>query len=232
MYFLMTSHHIWYVGHYQRVNFLNNVKQNSLITVIYIVYKLMKPEKKNVRYFIYFQKVIFSQVKYKLVTVVSEMSVPHLEFSVLLLLRPWKLGIYSQKIVKNLTTGSKDIVQTRKCHRIFCFSTAVTLKIRSRSPKSNQFFVMSQLHVYIHAHLERSQVLVHKILCRQSVMPMPMPTGSAPKSISPSPKAGGHKNDVFTCEFVFIFLKLMCLKILFSLSTYSPKTKQHLISFS
>ena len=33
------------------------------------------------------------------------------------------------------------------------FSTTVTLKIRSRSPKSNKFFVMSQL--YIHENLER-----------------------------------------------------------------------------
>ena len=31
---------------------------------------------------------------------------------------------------------------------IFSFSTAVTLKIRSRSPKSNQFFVMPQLYIH------------------------------------------------------------------------------------
>ena len=53
---------------------------------------------------------------------------------------------------------------------IFIFTIAVTLKIRSRSPKSKQFFVMSQL--YIHEKLVRIQPLVHKILCRQdSVMP-------------------------------------------------------------
>ena len=51
---------------------------------------------------------------------------------------------------KNPTIGSKDIVQTRKCHRIYSFPTAVTLKIKPRSPKSNQFFDMSQL--YIHAN--------------------------------------------------------------------------------
>ena len=42
------------------------------------------------------------------------------------------------------------------------FSTAVTLKIRSRSSIPNQFFVMSQL--CIHKNLERIQLLVHKIL--------------------------------------------------------------------
>ena len=47
---------------------------------------------------------------------------------------------------------------------VFSFSTAVTLKIRSRSPKSNQFF-MSQL--YIHENLVRIKPLVHKILLRE-----------------------------------------------------------------
>ena len=105
--------------------------------------------------------------------------------------------IYPCNFGKNATTGSKDIVQTRKRHRIFSFSTAVTLKIRSRSPKSNQFFVMSQL--YINANLLRIQPLVQKILCRQeSVMPMPMPkpAGSAPKTIFPPHRrctVTGHK---------------------------------------
>ena len=54
--------------------------------------------------------------------------------------------------------------------KIFRFSTAVTLKIKSRSPKLNQFFVMSQL--YIHGNLVRIKPLGHKKLCRQeNVMP-------------------------------------------------------------
>ena len=74
----------------------------------------------------------------------------------------------------------------------FSFSTTVTLKIRSRSPKFNQFFVMSQL--YIHANLITIKPLVHKILCREErVMtplmptqtPMPILTGSTQKTISP-----------------------------------------------
>ena len=42
---------------------------------------------------------------------------------------------------------SKIVFSERnRCHpyQIFSFITAVTLKIRSRSPKSNQFFFMSQ----------------------------------------------------------------------------------------
>ena len=74
----------------------------------------------------------------------------------------------------------------------FVFSTAVTLKIRSRSPKSDQFLVMSQL--YIHENLLRIQLLVHKILCRQeSVTLIPKPMGSAPKLMPPSCRLGDIK---------------------------------------
>ena len=65
---------------------------------------------------------------------------------------------------------------------------AVTLKIRSRSPKPNQLFNMSQC--YIHANLVKIHPPVHKISCKQeSVMlkPMPTPTGSTPKTICPPP---------------------------------------------
>ena len=48
---------------------------------------------------------------------------------------------------------------------IFSFSTAVTLKIRSRSPKSKQFFIMFQLH--IHENSVRIQPLIQKLLYRQ-----------------------------------------------------------------
>ena len=65
---------------------------------------------------------------------------------------------------------------------IFSFSTAVTLKIMSRSPKSNQFFVMSQ--IYIHENLANIQPLVHKILCGQGCVTT---RGCAPKWICPPP---------------------------------------------
>ena len=70
------------------------------------------------------------------------------------------------------------------------FSSTVTLKIRSRPLKYNQFFVISQL--YIQEILVRIQPLVHKVLCKyESVTPMQSPTGSTPKTICTSPLAGG-----------------------------------------
>ena len=64
--------------------------------------------------------------------------------------------------------------------RNFSFSTAVTLKIGSRSPKSNQFFVMSN---YISSnHWSISYCADKKVTPK----PTPTPTGSAPKSICPN----------------------------------------------
>ena len=49
-------------------------------------------------------------------------------------------------------------------------SPAVALKIRSRSPKPNQLFIMSQC--YIHANLVKIRQPVHEISCEQeSVTP-------------------------------------------------------------
>ena len=42
---------------------------------------------------------------------------------------------------KNPTTGSQDITQTRKLLKIGSLSATVILKIRSWSPKPNQFFL-------------------------------------------------------------------------------------------
>ena len=66
------------------------------------------------------------------------------------------------------------------------FYCCLTLKIKSKSPISDQFFIMSQL--YIHENLLRIQPLVQRTLCRQeSVMPTSMltlmPMGSAPNLI-------------------------------------------------
>ena len=71
-------------------------------------------------------------------------------------------------------------------------SPAVTLKIRSRSPKHNQLFNTPQC--YIHANLVKIHTLIHEISCKQervtltqtqtpTLTPMPTPTGSAPKTI-------------------------------------------------
>ena len=73
-------------------------------------------------------------------------------------------------------------------------SPALTLKIRSRSPKPNQLVIMSQC--YINANLVKIHPPVHAISCKQeSVMPTPTltptPTGSAPKTICPLSFGGG-----------------------------------------
>ena len=71
-------------------------------------------------------------------------------------------------------------------------SPAVTLKIRSRSPKPYQLYIMSQR--YIHANLVKINTPVHEILCIQesvTQMPTPTPTGSAPKTICPPPLRWG-----------------------------------------
>ena len=74
-------------------------------------------------------------------------------------------------------------------HEIWCtiwlkfgsLSPAVTLKIRSRSPKPYQLIIMSQC--YIHANLVKIHLPVHEISCKQeSVTLTPTPTGSAPKT--------------------------------------------------
>ena len=78
-------------------------------------------------------------------------------------------------------------------------SPAVTLKIRSRSPKPNQLFIMSQC--YIHANLVKIHPPVHEILCKQESVTSrltltltPMSTGSAPKQYVPLPFGGGHNS--------------------------------------
>ena len=96
-------------------------------------------------------------------------------------------------------------MQTKKCHRIFSFSTAVTLVIKSRSPNYNQFFVMSQLFIYI--YLVRIQTLVHKILCRQeSEMSMMTPMRSIPKTICPPYLRSGDINTLLnnTCFYIHV----------------------------
>ena len=60
----------------------------------------------------------------------------------------------------------------------------VTLKIRSRSAKPNQLFIMSQC--YIRTNLVKIHPSVHEISCKQeSVKMTPTSTRSAPKTICP-----------------------------------------------
>ena len=67
----------------------------------------------------------------------------------------------------------------------------MTFKIRSRSPKPNQLFIMSQY--YIHANFIKIHLWVHELSCKQESVRLtltPMPKGSAPKTMSPSPSVG------------------------------------------
>ena len=71
--------------------------------------------------------------------------------------------MYPCKFGEIPSIGSRDIVGTRNCH----LSPAVTLKMRSRSPKSNQLLNLSQW--YIHASLVKFHPLVQEILCIQEI---------------------------------------------------------------
>ena len=63
-----------------------------------------------------------------------------------------------QKGFLQLLQTETSTVENRCPHTVnFQFSNAVTLKIRSRSPKSNQFFVMPKL--YSHGHLGKNPTI-------------------------------------------------------------------------
>ena len=100
------------------------------------------------------------------------------------MLYPWKSGW-------NPLTSSWDTVHTSTFGLKFgSLSPAVTLKIRSRSPKPTQLIIISQR--YIHANLVKIHPLVHEISCKQeSVTLTPTSTGSAPKTICPPPLRWG-----------------------------------------
>ena len=84
---------------------------------------------------------------------------------------------------------------------LISFHGLVTLKMRSRSPKSNQLFPPSQPCIY--ASLVKIHPLVQKISRKKEATrtrtptrtptptPTPTPTGTAPKTICPPPSVGG-----------------------------------------
>ena len=105
--------------------------------------------------------------------------------------------LYPCKSGWNPSISSWDMVHTSTFGLKFgSLSPAVTLKIRSRSPKPNQLIIMSQC--YIHANLVKIHPPVHEITCKQESVTLmltptltPTPTGSAPKAICPSPLRWG-----------------------------------------
>ena len=68
---------------------------------------------------------------------------------------------------------------------LISFHGLVTLKMRSRSPKSNQLFLPSQLCIY--ASLVKIHPVVQKISRRKEATRTPTPTGSVPKTICSPP---------------------------------------------
>ena len=96
--------------------------------------------------------------------------------------------LYPCKYDWNLPTSSWDMVHTNTFWLKFgSLSPAVTLKIRSRSPKSNQLFIVSKY--YIHdANLVKIHPPVHEILCKQESVTL---TESAPETGRPLPLRWG-----------------------------------------
>ena len=91
--------------------------------------------------------------------------------------------LYPCKSGWNLPTSSWDMVHTSTFWLKFgSLSPQWAWKFRSRSPKPNQLFIMSQC--YIHANLVKIHPPVHEISCKQESV---TPTESAPKTICPPP---------------------------------------------
>ena len=102
--------------------------------------------------------------------------------------------LYPCKSGWNLPTSSWDMAHTSTFGPKFgSLSPAVTLKIRSRSPKPHQLFIMSQC--YIHVNLVKFHPPVHELSCKQESVTL-TPTGSAPKTMSPSPSVGDIQRKV------------------------------------
>ena len=98
----------------------------------------------------------------------------------------------------NLPTSSSHTVHTSTFGLKFgSLSPALTMKIRSRSPKPNQPFIMSQC--YIHANLVKIHPPVHEISCKESRRRQ---LHLHQKQYVPLPFGGGHKNFKlkYTCE--------------------------------
>ena len=92
----------------------------------------------------------------------------------------------------NLPTSSWDTVHTSTFWLKFgSLSSAMTLKIRLRSPKPNQLFIMSQC--YMHADLGKIHPPGHAIqYIQESVTLTLTPTPTAPIPICPLRKKGKH----------------------------------------
>ena len=89
--------------------------------------------------------------------------------------------MYLRQFGQNLTIGSEDWVQTMFFHT-YIYMTLVTMKICSRSPKSNHSFWLSQEH-------------------RLKAMLLLRPIGSTPKTLTPSTPLKGDIIKLFFTKF-------------------------------
>ena len=98
-------------------------------------------------------------------------------------------------------------------HLNLTFSTAVTLKIRSRSLKPNHFFILSQC--YIHANLIKIHPVVHEISCTQESVTLThtqMGPALHHKQYVPLPfGGGGGGGDIITVCEKNIYLFMICV---------------------
>ena len=127
----------------------------------------------------------------------------------------WNLPISSWDMVRMSTFGLK----------FGSLSTAVTLKIRSRSPKPNQLFIMSQC--YIHANLVKIHQLVanKKVSCRRRRQQDPYQ-----KQYVPLPFSRGHNERfgykaVSICFNMFLDLSFIIFYIYFFFITVLQPVK-------
>ena len=122
---------------------------------------------------------------------------------------PWKLGQGHQNLINSEPPPNNALVQvwSKSIHlfrryrvrkpNLISFHGLVTLKMRSRSPKSNQLFPPSQPCIY--ASLVKIHPLVQKISRKKEATRTRTPTrtrtrtptGTAPKTICPPPSVGG-----------------------------------------
>ena len=76
--------------------------------------------------------------------------------------------VLSDKFSKNQTTCSKDIAQTRKCHRTFSYFTEMHICKLGQGHQIKSVFLLCPNNIFF-GNLVRIKRLVHKILCRQKV---------------------------------------------------------------
>ena len=105
------------------------------------------------------------------------------------------------KIIDKLLLFSEDRFPLPHTLKFDLFSTAVTLKLRTRSPKLNKVFIMSQCYIHVKVTINP---IAHVISCTQE-SPTPKLIGSLPKikCISPHPPPFGWGHNFHEIKSIF-----------------------------